>query len=74
MFLKLIMSLIPDNPTHFTASPIWNTLIPFRPKLPDDIDDSNDSENEKDDDEVEKKTKKKKKMMMIYHYSSAYRR
>jgi hypothetical protein len=74
MFLEVNMSLILNNPTDFGESPIWNTLIPFRPKLPDDIDDSNDSENEKDDDEVEKKTKKKKKMMMIYHYSSAYRR
>ena len=31
-------------------NPVWNTLIPSRPKLPDDIDNSDDNENEKDDD------------------------
>jgi hypothetical protein len=51
MFLKLIMSLIPDNPTHFTASPIWNTLIPSRLELLDDINDSSDNENEEEDDD-----------------------
>ena len=51
MFLKLNMSLIPNNPTNFTASLIWNTLIPSRPELPNDIqfDNSHDNENEEDD-------------------------
>ena len=30
---------------------IWNTLIPSCPKLPDDIDDSNDNDNDEDDDD-----------------------
>ena len=42
MFLTLTMSLIPNNI-------IWNTLIPSRPELPDDINDFDDNENEEDD-------------------------
>jgi hypothetical protein len=53
MFWKVNMSLILNNPTDFGESPIWNTLIPFRRELPDDIDDSDDNENEKDDEEEE---------------------
>jgi hypothetical protein len=49
MFLKLNMSLIPNNPTNVTAPPIWNTLIPSRPELPNDIDNYDDNENEEDD-------------------------
>ena len=44
------MSLTLNNPTDVLESPVWNTLIPSRPKLPDDIDNSDDNENEKDDD------------------------
>ena len=51
MFLKLNMSLILNNPTNVTESPIWNTLIPYCLELPDDIDDSDDNENEEDDDD-----------------------
>jgi hypothetical protein len=51
MFLKLNMSLILYNPTNFAEFPIWNTLIPSRPKLPDDINDYDDNENEDDDDD-----------------------
>ena len=51
MFLKLSMSLIPNNPTNVVGSPIWNTSVPFRPKFPDDIDDSDDKENEKDEED-----------------------
>ena len=51
MFLKLNMSLILNNPTNFMESPIWNTLIPSRPQLPNDIDDSSDNENEENDEE-----------------------
>jgi hypothetical protein len=36
MFLKLNMSLVPNNPV--VESSIWNTLIPPHPELPDDID------------------------------------
>ena len=50
MFLKLNMSIIFNNPTNVAKSPIWNTLIPSHPKLPDDIDDSDANENEEDDD------------------------
>ena len=28
MFLKLDMSLIPNNPADISESPIWNTLVP----------------------------------------------
>jgi hypothetical protein len=45
------MSLIPNNPSNVVESPIWNTLIPSRPELPDDIEDSNDNENEEDEDD-----------------------
>ena len=48
MFLKLNRSLIPDNPTDVAESPIWNTLIPSRLELPNDIDNSDDNENEDD--------------------------
>ena len=51
MFLKLNMSLIPNNPADVAESPIWNTLIPSRPELQDDIDNSDDSENDKGDDD-----------------------
>ena len=53
MFLKLNMNLIPNNLTKVMESTIWNTLIPSRLELPDDIDDSNDNENEGDDDDEE---------------------
>ena len=53
IFLKLNMSLIPNNPIEFAESPIWNTLIPSRPKLPNDIDDFEENENEDHDEEVE---------------------
>ena len=49
MFLKLNMSLIPNNLAEVAKSLIWSTLIPSRPKLPDDIDDYGDNENEEDD-------------------------
>ena len=48
MFLKLDMS--PNNSIDVMESLIRNTLISSRPKLPDDIDDSNDNENEEGDD------------------------
>ena len=51
MFLKLNMSLIPKNPTDLVESLIWNTLIPSRPKLPDDIDNS-DGDDDNDDDDL----------------------
>jgi hypothetical protein len=51
MFLELNMSLVPNNPIEYAESPIWNTLIPSRLKLPDDIDDYEDNENEDDDDD-----------------------
>jgi hypothetical protein len=51
MFLKVNMSLIPNNPTYVTKSSIWNTLIPCRLELLDDIGDSNDNEIEEDDDD-----------------------
>jgi hypothetical protein len=53
MFLKLNMSLIPNNPIDVAESPIWNTLIPSHPRLPDDIDDCDDNENDDDDDDEE---------------------
>ena len=52
MFLRLNMSLIPNNPTYVVKSPIWSTLIPSRLELPNDIDDSD--------------VMKMKKMMMTY--------
>jgi hypothetical protein len=53
-FLKLNMSLIPDNLADFMESPIWNNFNPSRPKLSDDIDHSDDiNENEEDDEEEE---------------------
>ena len=51
MFLKLNMSMIPNNTTDVTDSSIWNALIPSHPDLLDDIDDSNDNIS----------------MMMFYH-------
>ena len=45
MFLKLSISLIPNNPTHVEESLIWNTLIPSRHELLDDIDDDNDDDD-----------------------------
>ena len=52
MFLKLNMSLILNNPTDVSKSPIWNTLIPSCPELSYDIDDSDDNEDEEDDDDL----------------------
>ena len=49
MLLKLNMSLIPNNPADIVESPFWNTLIPSRLELPNDMDDSDDNENEEDD-------------------------
>jgi hypothetical protein len=46
MFLKLNMSLIPNNPVDVTESPIWNTLISSHPEMLDDIDDYGDKEEE----------------------------
>ena len=51
MFLKLNMSLIPNNLADVAESPIRNTLIPSRHELKDDIDDSDDNENEEEDDD-----------------------
>jgi hypothetical protein len=51
--VKLNMSLIPNNPTNDTDSPIWNTLIPFRLELLDDIDNSDANENQENDDDDE---------------------
>ena len=51
MFLKVNMSLIPNNPTYVTKSSIWNTLIPSHLELLDDIGNSNDNKNEEDDDD-----------------------
>ena len=50
MFLKLNMSLIPNNPTNVVESPIWNTLIPSCLELLDDIDDYEDNDNYDEDD------------------------
>ena len=51
MFLKLSMSLIPNNPTYVVESSIWNALIPSCLELPDDIDEFDDNENQEDDDD-----------------------
>ena len=51
MFLRVNMSMNPNNPTDVIESPIWNTLILSHPKLPDDIDDSDNNENEEEDDD-----------------------
>lgn len=51
MLLNLNRSLIPNNITIVLESLIWNTLIPSRPKLTDDIDNSDDNEIEDDDDD-----------------------
>ena len=48
MYLELNMSLIPHNLACVVESPIWNTLIPSRLKLPNDMDNSDDDENEDD--------------------------
>ena len=50
MFLKLNMSLTPNNLVDVTISLIWNTLTPSHLKSPNDIDNSNDNENEENDD------------------------
>jgi hypothetical protein len=50
-FLKLNMNLIPSNPTNVVESLIWNTLIPSRLELPDDIYDSDDNKSEEDEEE-----------------------
>ena len=49
MFLKLNMSLIPNNPVDVVESLIWNTLVASLTELPDDIDDSDDNEIEEED-------------------------
>jgi hypothetical protein len=51
--LKTKHSLIPNTPADVAESLIWNTLIPSRPELPYDIDDSNDNENEEEEEEEE---------------------
>ena len=51
MLLNLNRSLIPNNTTNVLESSIWNTLIPSRPELTDDIDNSDDNEMEDDDDD-----------------------
>jgi hypothetical protein len=51
MFLKLDMSLIPNNSANVAEPLIWNTLVPSRLELLDDIDDSNDNENEEEEDD-----------------------
>jgi len=53
MFLKLNMSLIPNNLVDVTESPIWNTLITSHLELPNDIDDFDDNEEDDDDEEQE---------------------
>ena len=50
MSLKLNMSLIHDYTTNVAEPLIWNTLIPSRLELPNDIDDSGDKEEEDNDD------------------------
>ena len=50
MFLKVNMSLMPNNPTYVTIFPIWNTLSASHPKLSYDIDNSNDNAKWEDDD------------------------
>ena len=45
------MSLVPNNQGDVVESSIWNTLIPFRPKSLDHIDESDDNENEEYDDD-----------------------
>ena len=40
------MSLIPNNLVDVMESLIWNTLIPSHPKLPHDIDNSNDEDDD----------------------------
>ena len=51
MFLKLNMSLIPNNLADVTESLIWNILIPSHVELPDNMDNPDENENEKDDDD-----------------------
>ena len=57
MFLKLNMSIIPNNLADVAESLIWNTLIPSRLALPDDIDDlikmkeDDDVDDDNDDDD-----------------------
>jgi hypothetical protein len=50
MFLKFNMSLFPNILADFIKSPIWNTLIPSHPKLPNDIDNYDDNKNEEEED------------------------
>jgi hypothetical protein len=72
MFLKLNMSMIPNNPTYVVESPIWNTLIPSRPELPNDIDDSDDNENEENDDEVEEDDDDDLSLMLVESEEANY--
>ena len=45
------MSLYPNMTTNVVEYPIWNTLIPFRLELLDDIDNSDANENQENDDD-----------------------
>ena len=40
------MSLVPNKLACVVESPNWNTLIPSCPKLPNNIDDSDDNEDD----------------------------
>ena len=53
MFLKPNMSLILENLADVVESLIWNTLIPNRLELLDDINEFDDYENEEGDDDDE---------------------
>ena len=50
MFLKPNKCLIPNNKADLAKYLIWNTLVPSRPELPDDIEDSDDDEEEEEED------------------------
>ena len=52
MFLKLHKSLKPNNTTYVMESLIWNTLIPSRHELPDDIVDSYGNGNKEENDDL----------------------
>ena len=45
------MSLSPNNSVDVTESLIWNALVPSRPELSDDINNSDDKENENEEEE-----------------------
>ena len=46
MFLKLNMSLILNNTKNVGEHSIWNTLIPYRLELPNDINNFDDNEDD----------------------------